>query len=75
MMDLPEIVKGAGKLEMKPIFYPDMIRMIDERRTQLHKGSGETREFNEMAWSSLSPEMMPMPGTPDFCEFLMDGAM
>ena len=74
-MDSPKTFKGAGKPEMKPIFYPDMIRMFDEGKAQLHKGGGETRESNEMVWSTISPEMMPMPGTPDFCEFRMDGAM
>jgi hypothetical protein len=73
-MDSPEILKGTGKFEMKPIFYPDMIRTFDEGKAQLHKGGG-TRESHEMVWSKLSPQMMPMPGTPDFCEFLMDGAM
>ena len=26
-------------------------------------------------WKFISPEMMPMPGTPDFCEFRMDGVV
>lgn len=70
-----EIFKGTDSPEMEPIFYLDMIRMIDEGRAQACMGSGAPRASNEMVWSSLSPEMMPMPGTPDFCEFLMDGAM
>jgi hypothetical protein len=70
-----EIFKGTDNPQMQPIFYLDMIRMIDEGRVQAYMGGGATRASNEMVWSSVTPEMIPMPGTPDFCDFRMDGAV
>jgi hypothetical protein len=74
-MDFPEIFEKAGTPEMKPIFYPDLIRMIEKGNVQLPAGGGESGASHQTGWHLVSPQMMPMPGTPDFCEFLMDGAM
>jgi len=74
-MGTPKIVEDSGKPEMKPIFNLDMSHLIDEGRVQLHKGGREIKETPEMIWELISPEMIPMPGTPDFCEFCMDGVV
>jgi hypothetical protein len=75
MMDFPEIEKKSDKTEMTPIFFPDMIRTFDTGKTRLQTGGSPTEESYKPIWSTLSPEMVPMPGTPDFCEFRMDGAV
>jgi hypothetical protein len=74
-MDLPEISDHAEAPEMKPIFYPGMVRVMEQRNVWLPASGSDVREYHDKGWHSLMPDMMPMPGTPDFCEFLMDGAV
>ena len=48
---------------------PNIIPSIHEEKVQPHNHGDEIKEAPETAWKFISPEMMPMPGTPDFCEF------
>ena len=74
-MDTKKIVEDSGKPEMRPFFMPNIIPSIHEGKVQPHKAGDEIKEAPETAWKFISPEMMPMPGTPDFCEFHMDGVV
>jgi hypothetical protein len=74
-MDIRKIVEDSGEPEIRPFLMPDIIPSIHEEKVQLHTHGDEIKEAPETAWKFISPEMMPMPGTPDFCEFRMDGVV
>ena len=64
-MDTKKIVEDSGKPEIRPFFMPSIIPSIYEEKVQPHKHGDEIKEAPETAWKFISPEMMPMPGTPD----------
>jgi hypothetical protein len=70
-----EIIEGPDKNEIKPISDIDIIRGIVKGEVLSGGGENGSNEAREVDRDSVSLEMMPMPGTPDFCEFLMEGAV
>jgi hypothetical protein len=63
MVTMSEISEGSHRFKSE---------IVSDTTLFLEDGVEETGHISR---DGVSPEMMPMPGTVDFCEFLMEGAV
>lgn len=75
-MSAYNIIEDPDKMEIETVSSLDELLEIVQREVLSRGGESKAQKARKVVKASASPdEMLPMPGTPDFCEFLMDGAV
>jgi hypothetical protein len=74
-MAVYEIIEGNKKIKIDAISDMDKIRELVKEKVRSHGAESEAEQARRISSSPIPPDVIPIPGTPDFAEYRMDGAV